>query len=94
MCRVPRSMANSPIAAGVAPSEGVKLMYEQPKSSAAIAYRLLAGIAGGLARESCLSSSRQRPGSAAASEGGSVDARFTTIVCSSRFDSAKDLISV
>ena len=34
---VPRSRANSSIAAGAAPSEGVKLMYEQPKSKAAIA---------------------------------------------------------
>ena len=35
--RVPRSRASSSIAAGAEPSDGVKLMYEQPRSIAAIA---------------------------------------------------------
>ena len=52
--QVLRSSASSPIAAGVAPSDGVKLMYGMPKSSAAMAYSELAesGDAGPSSKQS------------------------------------------
>ena len=63
MCRVPRSRASSSMAGGVAPSDGVKLMYEQPRSSAAIAYSELAGSGHLFGLSSSLLSSVQSSGS-------------------------------
>ena len=72
---------SSSMAAGAAPSDGVKLMYEPPRSKAAIAYSELAGN-GQSARSKSGSSSAQAQPSWRGIEpdhGGSVEATLTTI---------------
>ncbi len=76
------------MAAGAEPSEGAKLMYEQPRSKAAIAYRELANRGHFRGSSNRGSSSSQARGTDAGSTGGSVEATLTTITCSSPLASA------
>ena len=66
------------MAAGAAPSDGVKLMYGIPRSSAAIAYSELAGSESQDESSICFDSSSHRSGSFDVSLAGSVEATLTT----------------
>ena len=66
------------MAGGAEPSDGVKLMYGMPRSSAAIAYSELAGSDWKSVFSRSRDSVSQRSGSTLRSFAGSVEARFTT----------------